>query len=60
MTTAELHDALEKGTAVVIDVRGDDQYKASHVKGAMHIPEAEVASRSNELPRDKTIVTYCS
>jgi predicted small secreted protein len=60
VTTTELHDALDKGTAIVIDVRGDDQYKQAHVKGAMHIPEAEVASRSNELPRDKMIVTYCS
>ncbi len=60
VTTTELHDALEKGTAVVVDVRGDDAYKMSHIKGALHIPEAEVASRSGELPRDKTIVTYCS
>ncbi len=60
MTVADLRAALDKGTAVVVDVRADDQYKAGHIKGAIHIPEANVVARANELPRDKTIVTYCS
>jgi len=60
ITVADLRAALDKGTAVVVDVRTDDQYKAGHIKGAIHIPETNVAARANELPRDKTIVTYCS
>ena len=60
VTTAELKEALDKGTAIVVDVRTDEQYKAGHVKGALHIPEAEIVARSGELPRDKMIVTYCS
>lgn len=60
VTTTELKDMLDKGTAIVIDVRTDEQYKAGHIKGALHIPEGEIASRSDELPRDKMIVTYCS
>lgn len=60
MTTAELHDALEKGTAVVVDVRSAETYKLAHIKGALSIPEPEIVSRKDELPRDKTIVLYCS
>ena len=60
VTTAELRDALEKGTAVVIDVRTAEAYKLSHIKGSLNIPEPEIASRKDELPRDKTIVLYCS
>ena len=60
MTTAELRDALEKGTAVVVDVRSAESYKVGHIKGAQNIPEAEIASRKDELPRDKTIALYCS
>ena len=60
VAVAELREALDKGAAVIVDVRSADQYKASHIKGALHIPEAEVAARSGELPRDKMIVTYCS
>lgn len=60
MTTAELRDAMEKGTAVVIDVRSPESYRLAHIKGAINIPEPEIVSRKDELPRDKTIVFYCS
>ena len=60
ITTAELRDALEKGTAVVVDVRSAESYKMGHIKGSLSIPESEIVSRKAELPRDKTIVLYCS
>ena len=60
MTTAELRDALEKGTALVVDVRSAESYRMAHIKGAISIPETEIISRKDELPRDKTIVFYCS
>jgi 3-mercaptopyruvate sulfurtransferase SseA len=60
VTVAEAREAVDKGTAVIVDVRSIEQYKANHIKGSLHIPEAEVAARSGELPRDKMIITYCS
>jgi len=60
ITTAELRDALERGTAVVVDVRTVEAYKVGHIKGALSIPEGEIVARKDELPRDKTIVFYCS
>jgi 3-mercaptopyruvate sulfurtransferase SseA len=60
ITTAELRDALEKGTAIVVDVRSPESYKAGHIRGAINIPEPEITKRKDELPRDKKIVTYCS
>ena len=60
MTTAELKDLIDKGQAFVVDVRTEASYKAGHIKGAILIPHKTVASRIKELPRDKTIVTYCS
>ena len=60
VTIVELKDLLAKDEAVVIDVRNAESYKASHIKGSKLIPEAEVVKRSDELPKDKLIVTYCS
>ncbi len=60
ITTAELRDALERGTAVVVDVRSVEAYKVGHIKGALNIPEPEIIKRKDELPRDRTIVFYCS
>ena len=60
VTTIELRDALDKGQALVVDVRSPEAYSQSHIKGSVSIPLQEVGSRVGELPRDKTIVTYCS
>ncbi len=43
---------------VVIDVRGDDEYAAGHIPGALHMPAGEVEERLDELPRGRPIVPY--
>ena len=60
VTVEELRTGLEKGTAIVIDVRSAEQYKAGHIKGALSIPGDELANRMKDLPKDKLIVAYCS
>ena len=60
VSVEELRAALEKGTAIAVDVRGEEQYKAGRIKGALWIPSDRVASRTKELPKDKLIVFYCS
>ena len=60
VTTVELRDALDKGEAIVIDVRPAASYQQTHIKGSISIPLEQVEARMNELPRDKMIVTYCS
>jgi len=44
---------------VWVDVRDIEDYKRGHIKGAWGIPLSELASRINEIPRDKEIVLYC-
>jgi predicted sulfurtransferase len=56
----EAKDLLDKGKAVVIDVRNQAAYDQAHVRGAKLIPAAEILNHLDELPRDKTIITYCS
>lgn len=58
ITPVEAHDAFEKGKAIIIDVRSESSYRIGHIQGALWMPD--VASRIKELPRDKTIITYCS
>jgi predicted sulfurtransferase len=60
ITPAEAREALDKGKAIIIDVRGDASYDAGHVKGARSISVDAIGSRASELPRDKMIITYCS
>lgn len=60
ISVEELQRALEKGDAVVVDVRGQVEYNAGHIKGARSIPLGIINQRAGELPRDKLIVTYCA
>lgn len=56
----ETKGKLDSGQVVLVDVRSKDSYDKSHAVGAISIPEAELSSRLNELPRDKEIVLYCT
>ena len=60
ITPTELQNLLAKNEAFVVDVRNEASYNAGHIRGAKLIPEQDIANRVSELPKDKTIVTYCS
>lgn len=60
ITPAELKTALASNNAIIIDVRAESAYKDGHIKGARLIPYNEILAHVDELPRDKTIATYCS
>ena len=56
----EARAAFDAGRAVIIDVRGEPAFKAGHIKGSTVIVYTEIAARAAELPKDKTIILYCS
>lgn len=57
---AEAKGLVEKGDAVLLDVRGKDAWDAGHVQGAVHIPLDQLESRLKELPKEKLIAAYCT
>jgi 3-mercaptopyruvate sulfurtransferase SseA len=60
VTADELVAMMKNNEAVVIDVRNQAAYDIGHIPGSKLIPAGEILNHLNELPRDKTIVTYCS
>ncbi len=60
ITTVELKNLIDKGQAVVVDVRGDAAWEEGHIHGARHITTDKILAEADDLPRDKTIVTYCT
>lgn len=44
---------------LIVDVRAAEAFQQGHIEGAVNIPEAEVATRLAEFPKDKLIVAYC-
>jgi rhodanese-related sulfurtransferase len=53
------NDVRNRDDVVILDVREDDEFKSGHIPGAEWIPLGQLATRMNELPKDKTIVAVC-
>jgi 3-mercaptopyruvate sulfurtransferase SseA len=60
ITAEELHALWEKNEVLIVDTRNEPSFKQGHIRGAVLIPTTEFDARSGELPRNKTIVTYCA
>ena len=45
--------------AVMLDVREPVEYAHGHVPGAINLPQADLASRLDEVRRDRPVITLC-
>jgi glyoxylase-like metal-dependent hydrolase (beta-lactamase superfamily II)/rhodanese-related sulfurtransferase len=53
-------DAVDAApNAVLLDVREPEEFARGHVQRAVNIPQAELATRLEEIPRDRPILTIC-
>ena len=62
ITVEELKQEIDRGADIVIlDARPIAVYNKGHIKGALSLPWSTQLPEGNvkQLPRDKTIVTYC-
>ena len=56
----EARAAFDSGTAIFVDVRGEQAYAAAHVAGSVSLPLTEIESRLGELDPNQWIITYCT
>jgi glyoxylase-like metal-dependent hydrolase (beta-lactamase superfamily II)/rhodanese-related sulfurtransferase len=56
----EIHalDAVPPGT-LLLDVREPEEFAEGHIPGSINLPQADLATRLDELPRDRAIWTTC-
>lgn len=62
MQQNELLKLIEKKQPpIIVDVRSGSEYKAGHVKGAIHLPfwTAFTSDKMDGYEKNKTIVLYC-
>jgi rhodanese-related sulfurtransferase len=45
---------------LILDVRNTDEANAGMIKGALLVPDEEIAARMAEIPKDKRIITHCA
>ncbi len=51
---------MRDGSHTLVDVRQPEEWSAGHAKSALHIPLSEVATRMDEIPKDKPVVVICA
>jgi rhodanese-related sulfurtransferase len=59
ITISDTESALSSANAFLLDVREPEEYAQGHVPGALNVPQAELATRLDELPRDRPILAIC-
>lgn len=61
ISPSEAAKMFSEQKAIIVDVREDDEWKAQHIAGAIHIPLAQVESRLGELTqyKDSTVIMQC-
>jgi glyoxylase-like metal-dependent hydrolase (beta-lactamase superfamily II)/rhodanese-related sulfurtransferase len=45
--------------ALLLDVREPEEYAHGHIPGAVNVPQAELATRLGEIPRDRPVLVVC-
>jgi rhodanese-related sulfurtransferase len=53
------HSALQRGEAVVVDVREPWEWNQQHIPGALLIPLADLPQRLDEIPIDRDVLVHC-
>src|SRR5205823_4347414 len=45
--------------SALLDVREPEEYAHGHIPGAINLPQADLASRLDEIPRDRPVYVVC-
>ncbi|KUN88632.1 MBL fold metallo-hydrolase [Streptomyces griseoruber] len=59
VTPAQAHRLLQAGSAVLVDVREEDEFAAGHAPGAVHLPLSVLADAPAGLPDGRDPVLIC-
>ena len=59
VTPERAKELLDRGEAVVVDVREPYEREAGHIEGSRHVELERVASQAATLPKDQPVVFHC-
>ena len=51
--------AIFSTDALILDVREPAEYRSGHISGAVNLPQADLASRLPEVPRNRRLILVC-
>jgi rhodanese-related sulfurtransferase len=60
LTILQATQLINKGNALIVDVRAPEEFAAGHLRSAKNIPLRELAARINELDKSKPVLVVCT
>ena len=60
ISPADARSGMDSGNALMVDVRSERDFAAARISGAVHIPDADIETRYQELPEERPIYLYCT
>jgi rhodanese-related sulfurtransferase len=60
LNTLQATRLINDSGAVLLDVRGGDEYAAGHLPNSKNIPAADLDKRLGELPANKPVIVVCA
>jgi len=61
VSAEELKRLMAAGRAVIVDVRSAEDYRGTHIQGAINLPLQQIeAGQFPNLPRNKRLISYCT
>jgi hydroxyacylglutathione hydrolase len=59
LTPADVAEQVRSNDKVILDVRGEGEYRAGHIRGSLNLPLGELEQRIGEIPRDRQVIVHC-
>lgn len=59
LTPHEAQAALDDGTALLLDMRAQDEWDRGHAPLALHVPRPKLPERAGRLPKGKDLILVC-
>jgi hydroxyacylglutathione hydrolase len=59
LSLADVTSQLRTNDKVILDVRGEGEWKAGHLPGSLNLPVGELEGRVGQLPRDRPVIVHC-
>ena len=59
LTLAQVSSQLGADGVIVLDVRGEGEWKGGHLPGSLNVPVGNLEGRMNEIPRGRPVIVHC-
>jgi hydroxyacylglutathione hydrolase len=59
LSLADLANQLQSNDKVILDVRGEGEWRSGHLPGSINLPIGDLTGRLGELPRDHPLIVHC-